>query len=297
MGEVLARGPDLVVGVGQVADQVAAEPAHLAAQRGEVLGPRAEVIEVEVPVVDPVGPTQAEDLESVPVGEDLLAEVVVGAECDLPQRRLEVVGLAGQPRPVEDGKPAHPEDVLPRVVPPDQVHRGVGIVRVAEHLPRVRVGQRPGLAGQVHRAVVDLVGRVGEPAAGHHGLLGPDLGVRVHDQSAVGPLDQLVELLDPGRLELHRGDEARREDVHLAVEGHEPVGEEVVIGPDGADRSAGRPCRRPCSHPGGGSRSPRGRPPSAGWHSRSARRWAREPPRPSWDRGGARSRRSRPRCP
>ena len=91
------------------------------------------------------------------------------------------------------------------------------------------------LAGQVHRAVVDLVGRVREPASRHHGPLGPDLGVRVHDQGAVGPLDQLVELLDPGRLELHRGDEARREDVDLAVEAHEPVGEEVVIGPGRAE--------------------------------------------------------------
>ena len=40
-----------------------------------------------------------------------------------------------------------------------------------------------------------------------------------------------MKLLDPRRLKLHRRDEARREEVNLAVESHEAVSHEIVIGP------------------------------------------------------------------
>ena len=68
------------IGVGQVVEEVLAEPADLAAERREVLGPHAQVVDVDVPDVDPVGLLDAEEPEAVEVGEDLLPEVVVRAE-------------------------------------------------------------------------------------------------------------------------------------------------------------------------------------------------------------------------
>ena len=48
-------------------------------------------------------------------------------------------------------------------------------------------------------------------------------------EGAVGLLDQLVILLDLGRLDPHRGQQARREHVDLGIVGDEAVGEEVVV--------------------------------------------------------------------
>src|SRR5208337_5656251 len=101
VGEALAGVSNLVVRVGQVVDQVASEPADLAAQRWEPLGPRTQVVEVEVPDVDVVGPLHTDHLEAVPVREQLLPKVRDAAKGNHAERGLEVVGFARQPRPVE----------------------------------------------------------------------------------------------------------------------------------------------------------------------------------------------------
>ena len=67
------------------------------------------------------GLLDAEQAEPVEVGEELLAEVVVGPEDELAERRLEVVGVGDEPGPVEDRDRAQAEDVLPGVDPPGQV--------------------------------------------------------------------------------------------------------------------------------------------------------------------------------
>src|SRR5208283_2453238 len=103
VGDALAGVRNLVVRVGQVVDQVASEPANLAAQRREPLGPRTQVVEVDVPDVDDGGPPHTDHFEAVPVREQLLPEVRNTAKRDNPERGLEVVGFARHPRPVEDG--------------------------------------------------------------------------------------------------------------------------------------------------------------------------------------------------
>ena len=102
VSEILRWDPLLVIGVRQIADQVAAVPAHLAAERREVLGPRAQVVEVDVPHVDPLGPAHVQQPEPVPVGEQLLAEVIVGAEADHPQAEAAGRQVPADARPVEE---------------------------------------------------------------------------------------------------------------------------------------------------------------------------------------------------
>ena len=68
-----------MVRVAQVAEEVLAEPADLGPERGELSVRIAQVVDVDVPVVDPVGPPDAEELEPVEVGQDLLPEIVVGS--------------------------------------------------------------------------------------------------------------------------------------------------------------------------------------------------------------------------
>ena len=58
---------------------------------GKLLGSRAQVVDVDVPEVDQLGPALSEEPEPVEVGLQLLAEVVVGVEADHAQRRLDVV--------------------------------------------------------------------------------------------------------------------------------------------------------------------------------------------------------------
>ena len=74
-------------------------------------------------------PRSRKPLKSV---QELLAEVVVRAEHELAERRLEVVGGGLELRPVEERDRAHPEDVLPGVDLPGQV---VGRGRVRGRRP------------------------------------------------------------------------------------------------------------------------------------------------------------------
>ena len=52
MGEVVVGIAQLVIRIHQVADQVGAEPAHLASERRKVLGSGAQVVDVDIPEVD-----------------------------------------------------------------------------------------------------------------------------------------------------------------------------------------------------------------------------------------------------
>ncbi len=240
-----------MIRVAQVLDEVAAEPPQLGAQRREVLGPGAQVIEVDVPEVDPVGLLLADEAEAVPVGEQLLAEVVVGPEEELAERRLLVVDVGDDPGPVERGERAHVIDVLTRVDLPDQILGRIGVARIGQVFTGGRVGGGIGVARQVERLHVDLVAGLGEAAARHDGLVGADLGMLRGLEGAVGLLDQLVVLLDPRRLDPERRQQARREHVDLGVVRQEPVGEQVVVDRRRCAGSAGR-CARPISAGPGG---------------------------------------------
>ena len=111
-----------------------AEPADLAAERRELLGAGAQVVDVDVPEVDPVGLLGVDESEAVPVGQQLLAEVVVGPEEELAERRLQVVEVGDDAGPVEGGERPHVVDVLPGVDLPDQVLGRIGVARVGEVL-------------------------------------------------------------------------------------------------------------------------------------------------------------------
>ena len=166
------------------------------------------------------GRLDAEELEAVPVGEHLLAEVVVASG-----RRSAAAAARGRRRrrrPAASRRPgpAHAEDVLPGVDLPDQVLGRVG----SSGLPTGACpssGRSSGSAylRQVDRAVVESGSRAWgtgcrSSSSGRPGSRGSRPGLRVPSGRWTSSWNCSIR----GDLILHRGDEARGEHVDLGIE-------------------------------------------------------------------------------